>query len=58
MKHDGFPGTMTDLQRAAWFNFCVVARHVLGKNVTEDWKQKVHLLMSSFQAMGCPTVSN
>ena len=58
MKHDGFPGTMTDLQCIAWFNFYAVARHVLGKNVTKCWKQKVDLLMSNFQAMGCPSVSN
>jgi hypothetical protein len=58
MKQDGFPGTMTDLQRSAWFNFCDVARHVLGKDITEDWKEKVDLLMSSFQAMGVPSVSN
>jgi len=52
--HDGFPGTTTDLQPAACFNFCDVARHVLGKDIREDWKQKVDLLISSFQATGVP----
>jgi len=58
MKNDDFPKTMTDLERSAWFNFIAVATNVLGKHVTEEWKEKVDQLIFSFQAMGCPTVSS
>ena len=30
----------------------------LGKHVTEDWKEKVDLLISALQAMGCRSVTN
>ena len=50
MKHATFSGTMTGTQREAWFNFISVTK-------TSDWKEKIDRLMSSYQAMGCPTVS-
>ena len=42
---------MIDKECATWLTFCDVARHVLVK-------EKVNLLLSAFQAMGCPTVTN
>ena len=58
MLLEDFPGTMTGTKSEAWFKLCDIARHVLGKNVTEDLKEKVDLLISDLQAMGCRHVSN
>ena len=58
MKQADFPGTMTTTQCEAWFNFIAVAKNVLGKDITADWKEKIDRLISSYQAMGCPTVSS
>lgn len=57
MKNKDFPSTMTDVQLAAWLNFCDIATNVLGKSVTTDWREKVDSLMSSYQNMGCPNVT-
>ena len=57
-KHADFPVTMTSTQCEAWFNFIAVAKNVLGKDITADWKEKNDRLMSSYQAIGCPTVSS
>ena len=40
MKHADFPGTMTGTQCEAWINFIAVAKNVLGKDITADWKEK------------------
>jgi len=58
MSLEDFPATMSDVEREAWFKLCDVARDVLGKHVTEDWKEKVDLLISALQAMGCRSVTN
>ena len=58
MKHADFPDTMTDTQCEAWFNFIAVAKNVIGKDITANWKEKIDRLMSSYQTMGCPTVSS
>ena len=58
IKLEDFPGTMNETEREAWFKLCDVTRHVLGKNMTEDWKKKANLLISVLQAMGCRSVSN
>ena len=43
MVRKDFPETMTDKERATWLTSCDVARHVLGRDVKEDWKEKVEL---------------
>lgn len=58
MRNKAFPGTMLHAEHVAWINFCSVSRHVLGKDVSEDWKQKVDSLMSSFQNLGCLNVTS
>lgn len=58
MKNVNFPQTMTHLEQNAWLSFCDVANHVLGKVIAEDWQEKIDLLMSNYQAMGCSPVSN
>ena len=44
-KHADFPGLMTGTQCEVWFNFIAVAKNVLGKDITTDWKEKIDLLM-------------
>ena len=58
MEQSDFPGTMTGTQCKAWFNFIAVAKNVLGKDITADWKEKNDRLMSRNQAVKCPNVSS
>ena len=56
MSLEDFPGTMTKTFKS--LSFVVLPDTFLGKNVNEEWKKKIDLLMYALQAMECRSVSN
>ena len=52
INDSNFCNTMSEDEKTAWLSFCDVASNVLGKHVSNDWKDKIDHLISSFHIMG------